>query len=201
MSIASKALRKAVSSIEIMESRLMMSVVNVSASGGDDTHAVQNAINNADTVHLNPGTYHISQTLNLRSGSTLQGDGNATLAWTGGGNSYLGNSQGGATVTGVGITGAGLQVDGSNNRIVNNNFHDMYGRSIDFMGGITNSTINNNAFTNIDGDATILGWQAQNTHFDNNKFEYVHEGIHCFWGGQRNGWDNVSIQHNSLQHV
>ena len=41
----------------------------------------------------------------------------------------------------------------------------------------------------------------QNSHFDNNTFESVYEGIHCFWGGTRDGDDNISIQHNVFEHV
>ena len=79
---------------EALESRQMMSVT-VAPSGGNDTAALQNAINSApagSTVNLDAGTYHVSSTLNM-NGHVLAGvAGQTTLQWTGGSNSFLRSS-------------------------------------------------------------------------------------------------------------
>ena len=57
------------------------------ASGGNDTAAIQNALNSApagQTVNLTAGTYHVSSALNM-NGHVLAGvAGQTTLQWTGG---------------------------------------------------------------------------------------------------------------------
>jgi hypothetical protein len=73
---------------EALESRQMMSLT-IAPSGGNDTAAIQNAINNSaagTTIELGAGTYHISSMLNM-DGHTIQGvAGQTTMQWTGGSN-------------------------------------------------------------------------------------------------------------------
>ena len=185
-----------------------MSVVAISPGYHDATDMIQSAIDDAGaggTVKFAAGDYHVSRTLDLQPGRTLQGAGNATLNWDGGGGGdvYLGESQqqGGVTVSGLGIAGAGLKLGDRATA------SSTTGSTTWTAAPSTSSA----AFPTASSAITRLTLSAatprssagmpQNSHFDNNTFDSVHEGIHCFWGGTRDGDDNVSIQHNVFEHV
>ena len=132
--------------------------------------------------------------------SHLPGRGGATLNWSGS-DDHLADASDGATVTGLTFVGAGLNIINNTYHVSNCTFRNMNGNGIWVIDTDGGSTIDHNTFTDIRGDAAIMGNGLQNTSVSYNRFDNVREGIHFTWGGTRNGADNVSIQHNVFTHV
>ncbi len=158
---------------ESLESRQLLSVVNVTPSGF--AAAIRDS-HSGDTINFAPGNY------DLKAGSTLELPGNRT---------YVGN---GAVFDGAGVSisfdrtqnveFSGFLLDGV--VIVANNVDSLYfhdntienssGDGFTTTGGMTNSHVDHNTFTNLNGG--IYGYPLGGNTVDNNTFDYVFEPIH-----------------------
>jgi hypothetical protein len=184
-------------------------VITLHPSGGDDTSAIQNAINGSssgDLMIFAAGTFKVGSMLQFAANRSYASTANATLYWTGG-DSFLG-TLGGDNITVYGITfdGAGLQLGNGSTApsgltLANNTFQNCRTSSepkIDAIlvpSGIDNSSVSHNTFLHWTGDDGILVYGPSNTHFDDNVFDDVNEALHI-WTAK-----NVTVLRNNFTKI
>ena len=184
--------------IEKLETRQLMSVVNVTSAM--DAGAIQNAIDRSgsgDTVHFGAGTYNIGTMLNLQGGRTYTGDAGTNLNWTGGSNNVVAQCWSGANINNLTFTGGCLLLNGSGYSVTNNTFQNNGGNGIKF-GGLSNSDISHNTFNNFTGEGAIYGAGSSNVSINYNRFDKVGEAIHLNWNQGPGHTNNTSVEHNVI---
>ncbi len=188
---------------ESLESRQLMSVVTLNATGGNDTTNIQNAAKNShvgDTIAFNKGNYHVSGTLLLPAGRTYVGNGSSIQ---GSGGNLLridGTLAGGGQTDFGGFTlssGVSMidRVDGI--KFHNNTIQNVSGNGIMIANWINHGSISNNSFTNISGTG-VYGYCPNNTSIDHNKFDYAYEGVHILY--YSHGANNA-VSYNKVTHA
>lgn len=161
-----------------------VSVLNYGAIGDgthDDTSAIQSALDSgASNVVIPAGTYTISQTLLMSSGTTLQADANATIRLANGANALLVNNRPNAT----NVTLQGGIWDGNNQynqRGANNDPSAYSGCAINFF-GVNGLTLSNLTVRNPDSFGIRLG-NVENFTVKNISLDYTvarlnQDGVH-----------------------
>jgi hypothetical protein len=191
----------AAAAFEALESRQMMSV-SIAPSGGNDTAALQSAINSTPagtTINLEAGTYHVSSMLNM-DGHTIQGiAGQTTLQWTGASNSYLINTGSNSELEGVTVNGAGIQLtdSSSNVTITNDTIENTGAQGISGQGGSNNLEITHNTVQNIGGYGMVL-YSINQAHVDYNTITNIYEGIHAVNFLGTNAGNNCTFNYNTV---
>jgi hypothetical protein len=188
-----------------------MATVNLTTSGGNDTSAIQSAIDAAnvgDTLDFGAGDYHLDG-VTLKSGVTYHGEAGAVLHATGSnpvfsvdsGNSHditidsLSFVGTGADPTSGVVDLAGTGAAGSVDHIVlSNSSFENNGLTFDF---VKNSQIVDDHFSNIHGVGTgIHGYHMDSSTIGGNVFTNDYQGIGLVFGGAENQGHNVVVDSN-----
>jgi hypothetical protein len=188
-----------------------MATVNLTTSGGNDTSAIQSAIDAAnvgDTLDFGAGDYHLDG-VTLKSGVTYHGEAGAVLHATGSnpvfsvdsGNSHditidsLSFVGTGADPTSGVVDLSGTGAAGSVDHIVlSNSSFENNGLTFDF---VKNSQIVDDHFSNIHGVGTgIHGYHMDSSTIGGNVFTNDYQGIGLVFGGAENQGHNVVVDSN-----
>ena len=181
------------SHIEMLEPRRMFSVVNVTPV--NYLAAIRHS-SSGDTINFAPGEYNIAggdkvqlpgNRTYVGNGALFKGTGNSCINF-----SYTSNSD----FSGFALDGVFASADQTDNLY----FHDNTLRNMSTPAftntAMTNSRINNNTFTNMDGG--IYGYPLGGNKVDGNRFDYVIEPVHFACFGTADGMD---ISGNVITHA
>lgn len=147
---------------------------------------IQQAINAGD-VTFSPGTYPVSSPLSVPQNRELKGLG-AVLNWTGSNGNLMVVAGSGVTVSGLVFDGAGVYASHVRElNLVKCGFQNLRsaGWTKDvafFFDSISNSDVTGNTFSNWHGGSgCVFGYNPEQCHFDDNKFDGLMEGMHINW--------------------
>ena len=184
---------RCLSHVEALEPRQMFSVVNVTPS---NFLAAIKSSGSGDTINFAPGEYDIADggKVELPGDRTYVGNG-ALFKGTGTGCvnfGYTNNSD----FSGFTLDGVFASADAANNLY----FHNNTLRNMSTAGftntDMTNSRVNNNTFTNMNGG--VYGYPLGGNKIDGNRFDFVIEPIHfsCYATA-----DGLEISGNVITHA
>jgi parallel beta-helix repeat protein len=155
---------------------------------------IQNVINSAasgDTIVFTPGTYSISNVIELKSGVSLEGQSGATLASNGSAGIFEG--------LGVhDISISGFVLDGQNSA-------NQDGGAIVLAadGGTPSNNIHilNNTFQNFTHSSDLAFWSTQNTYVQGNTLTDGYQGISWHTSADSSALDNLVISNNTITNM
>jgi Ca2+-binding RTX toxin-like protein len=187
-----------------------MTTVNLTASGGNDTGAIQAAIDAAasgDTIDFAAGNYSVDG-VTLKSGVTYHGEAGAVLHATGNGPVFAVDSSNSHDITIDALTFIGTGADptsgvvdlagtGStssvNHIVLSNSSFQNNGLTFDF---VKNSQIVNDQFSNVHSGSGIGGYHLDNSTIGGNAFTNDYQAIGLVFGGVANQGRNVVVASN-----
>src|SRR6185437_11435308 len=177
-----------------------MATVNLTTSGGNDTSAIQSAIDAAnvgDTLDFGAGDYHLDG-VTLKSGVTYHGEAGAVLHATGSNPVFsvdAGNSHD-ITIDSLHFVGTGADPTSGvvDHFVLSNSSFENNGLTFDF---VKNSQIVDDHFSNIHGVGTgIHGYHMDNSAIGGNVFTDDYQAIGLVFGGAENQGHNVVVDSN-----
>jgi hypothetical protein len=185
------------SEFEMLESRQLMSTVNVTdygakpSDGNDDTAAIRAAIDDShsgDTVYFPAGTYDVGDSITLRGDRNYRGQDQNSIIKGNAKHHLFKLHDDNVRIENFTFDGKAIFIDHANNQmvgnvVINNNTFHVHARGDNFNGitfttGLRDSEITNNNFDRIDGDNGVHGYNWANLRIANNSFRNGEEGIH-----------------------
>lgn len=168
--------------------------------GIDDWQAIKDALDKArkdgKAIVIPDGKFDISRPLDIRNGDKIYGGGTLKVA---GGNEFgilIPGGSNGIYIDGITLDGAGINVadKSSNITIINCAISNIThsgsynnGAAIRANGGLTNSTIEQNHFTNIRQEGVWINTTADKTSVSNNYFDHAWQSIHVISNSNATG--------------